>query len=76
MTEGEVGLEFHLYYRPPRVATTMLANVVGAVKFSAICADSQLLRLQRVMCTPPVSTTLGMFAFWQWSHLYIPVISK
>ena len=46
MTEGEVGLEFHLYYRPPRVATTMLANVVGAVKFTAICANGQLMRLQ------------------------------
>ena len=63
MTEGEVGLAFHLDYRAPTVLTAMLANVVRAVKFTAICADGQLWWLQRVVSATSVSTTLREFAF-------------
>jgi hypothetical protein len=41
----------------------MLANVVGTVKFTAVGADGQLLRLQRVVCAPPVAATLGVLSF-------------
>ena len=63
-----LGFFFNMQNFPALVMATIWANRMGKAHFTAIAALNKIYALERILCTPAVSSTFRKFTFWKWNH--------
>jgi len=53
---------------PAGVMPAVRANMVRQMFLATVRTGEQMLALQRIVCPPPVASTLGEFSFWEGRH--------
>jgi hypothetical protein len=66
-----LGFFFNIYHFTALVMTAVGANGVRQAHLTAVAALYQVARFQRVMGTPAIAATGGVFSLWMWGHVLL-----